>query len=279
MFAAAKSGHCCQCGGRRDALPYTMVLGVVLALLLLHTTAQAGTEGTVVDVMKHGAKGDGVSDDSAAVRSAIAAASAGAPATVLLPAGKTFLTKPFNLSSGLTLEVDGTLLGLTPANAPTNASAYIFGTPATRVAHQPPSCPPGCFPPASLGGYCHSGGEDSWPLLPPLPSYGSDRDIGAPARYQALILAAHAENIAIKGSGTVDGAGGWWWRQHAAKPALLHAGRPHLIETYNCTNVEIAGLTLKDSAFWTLHAYLSRNVWIHGLTVRSPLYAPNTDGN
>ena len=59
-------------------------------------------------------------------------------------------------------------------------------------------CPPSRYP--AVGGFCH--GDTGWPVLPPLPSYGTDRDIGAPARYQALIMAADADSIVIKGSGT-----------------------------------------------------------------------------
>ena len=259
----------------------SVVVPLLLVSMVAATAAGAGgaaATSTVVDVTDHGARGDGKTDDSAAIVAAVAAAAASrGRATVLFPRAKSFLTKPFNISSGLTLQVDGTIKGITPENAPTNESAYVFGTPAQRRKGLPPSCPPGSFPAAGAGGFCH--GKDSWPLLPPLPSYGRDRDIGAAARYQALILAAHATDVAIVGNGTVDGSGPWWWQQHAAKPSALHVGRPHLIETFNCTGVEIgAGLTIADSPFWTLHAYASVNVWIHHLTVRAPLYAPNTDG-
>jgi polygalacturonase len=46
----------------------------------------------------------------------------------------------------------------------------------------------------------------------------------------------------------------------------------------NCSQIEITGVTLKDSPFWTVHPVLSRNVHIHHTTIRAPLYAPNVDG-
>ena len=51
---------------------------------------------------------------------------------------------------------------------------------------------------------------------------------------------------------------------------------------YNSTNLELRDLTVKDSAFWTIHPVLSRNVHIHHLKILNPscrLYkCANTDG-
>ena len=45
----------------------------------------------------------------------------------------------------------------------------------------------------------------SFPVVPPLPSYGKARD-GQPARFQALVMATDAESVAIDGNGgTIDG--------------------------------------------------------------------------
>lgn len=59
---------------------------------------------------RYGAKGDGHTDDTAAVRAAFAAAATAGPSTVLFPGGKTFLTGAFNLSSHLVMQVAGTVL-------------------------------------------------------------------------------------------------------------------------------------------------------------------------
>lgn len=113
-----------------------------------------------------------------------------------------------------------------------------------------------------------------WPMLPPLPTYGRDRDGAKPHRYQALVSANRAADVVIRGRGVIDGQGPWWWDQRH----VLRAGRPHLIEFYNCTHVEVAGVVLRDSPFWTLHPVYSQFVWVHDLTIRAPAYAPNTDG-
>ena len=168
------------------------------------------------DVTRYGAVGDGVSDSTEAIAAAIAAASqAAAPgkhAVVKFTKG-TFLTRPFNLSSWLIVEIQGTIKGAT-------------GNAAVR----------------------------RWPRLPPLPSYGRDRDLtctyGHPAkrqRYQALVFAADAQHLIIRGRGAIDGQGAWWWERAGCKGsgcrkkrAAIRAGRPHLLELYNCSHVEVS---------------------------------------
>lgn len=195
------------------------------------------------DVTKFGAIGDGIVDDSHSIVLAIAAARAHSPSTVHFPEGKIFLTRPFNISSYITLRVDGTIRGITGNNSKVGKE-FIF--------------------------------DGGWAAIPPLPSYGSDRDIGAKSRYQALIMAEGARSVAITGTGTIDGQGPWWWEQH--KNHTLHVGRPHLVEFYNCTGVEVSGVTLRDSPFWTLHPVYCTDVHVHHVTIRARLYAPNADG-
>jgi polygalacturonase len=59
---------------------------------------------------------------------------------------------------------------------------------------------------------------------------------------------------------------------------LLQAGRPNLFQTNNCSGIEMNHVTMKDAAFWTVHPMLSRDIHIHYLTIRAKLYAPNVDG-
>ena len=66
------------------------------------------------DVTRYGAVGDGLSDSTEAIAAAIAAASKAAEpgkhAVLKFPKG-TFLTRPFNLSSWLIVEIHGTIKG------------------------------------------------------------------------------------------------------------------------------------------------------------------------
>jgi len=62
------------------------------------------------NVLDFGAVGDGTTDDTNAVRSALRAAEQAGPSTVLFPPQKTFLTGAFNLSSDLILSIQGVIL-------------------------------------------------------------------------------------------------------------------------------------------------------------------------
>ena len=57
------------------------------------------TGGTVYNIMDYGAKGDGVTDDAAAIQTAIDQCSKSGGGTVLVPAGRTFMCSPFHLAS------------------------------------------------------------------------------------------------------------------------------------------------------------------------------------
>eukprot|EP00966_Prymnesium_polylepis_P045153 1045857-Prymnesium_polylepis.1 len=149
----------------------------------------------VFDIADRGAVGDGVTDCTDAIAATVAAAARVARGArrrpvVRFAAGGIFLTRPFNVSSGLVLEVKGTILGAT-------GSAAL----------------------------------ERWPKLPPLPTYGRDRDGAKSERHQALVLVDGASDVLIRGGGAIDGQGAWWWdRRHR-----LRAGRPHLLELFNCS--------------------------------------------
>jgi len=61
------------------------------------------------NVLKYGAIGDGVTDDTAHIQAAIDACSAADGGTVLLPAGKTFVSNPLSVSSNTNFQIDGIL--------------------------------------------------------------------------------------------------------------------------------------------------------------------------
>lgn len=128
--------------------------------------------------------------------------------------------------------------------------------------------------------------------------------------YSPLIYAFGEKNIAITGTGTLDGQGSnehWWswsggerfgWRegmpnQRAARLALAqmaednipveervfgdgHYLRPNLIQTYNCENVLIEEVKLRNSPCWNIHPVQCRNVIVRGVDVFG--HGPNNDG-
>ncbi|HWA85018.1 MAG TPA: glycoside hydrolase family 88 protein [Opitutus sp.] len=116
--------------------------------------------------------------------------------------------------------------------------------------------------------------------------------------YSPFIYALDQENIAVTGSGTLDGQASddnWWaWKkQHADRDALNAMGergtpvakrifgaghflRPNFIQPYRCKNVLIEGVHIVRSPMWEIHPVLSTNVTVRGVSIST--HGPNNDG-
>ena len=133
--------------------------------------------------------------------------------------------------------------------------------------------------------------------------------------FSPLIYAVDAENITIKGEGTIDGQGKKWWTEFfrvmvdlkdngvrdinkyqpmwdkANDVKKLYAEtnedyvssmqrrffRPPFIQPIRCKNVKIQGIKIINSPFWTINPEFCKNLLIDGVTINNPL-SPNTDG-
>ena len=127
--------------------------------------------------------------------------------------------------------------------------------------------------------------------------------------YSPFIYAYEQDNIAITGTGTIDGNADeqhWWnWKdrtrggkgpsstpndrdtlfQMAERGVPVeqrvfgegHYLRPMFIQPYRCKNVLIEGVTLLNSPMWQVHPVLCRNVTVQHLQIHSN-GGPNTDG-
>ena len=103
-----------------------------MAFFLLAALLPIASAFLTVSVTQYGAVGDNVTDNTAAFRAALAAVKAAGGGEVIVPAG-IFKTGPFNLSSHMTLTVQGTAWGLE------NASAfYPVQTPPSYLSSFPP---------------------------------------------------------------------------------------------------------------------------------------------
>lgn len=116
--------------------------------------------------------------------------------------------------------------------------------------------------------------------------------------YSPLIYAYQQRNIAITGSGVLNGQGfpTWndWVPMEDADETLLetmcadgvpledrvfgagHYLRPAMFEPYDCRNILVQGVTFAGSPFWTMHPTFCNNVTIEDVTVLPG--AENDDG-
>jgi polygalacturonase len=125
--------------------------------------------------------------------------------------------------------------------------------------------------------------------------------------YSPFVYALDARDIAITGTGTLDGQADemhWWnWRgtgttdprapmangrrrlfDMGARGVPIaervfgdgHFMRPNFIQPYRCQNVLIDGVTIVNSPMWEINPVLCRNVIVRGVTIRS--HGPNNDG-
>ncbi len=130
--------------------------------------------------------------------------------------------------------------------------------------------------------------------------------------FSPLIYADHVEDVAIEGSGILDGQGERWWQFHRAlraeqkktgrwntdsrwqkefaarNPSLelpdddsrLKSGflRPPFVQILDSRRVSIRDVKLVSSPFWTINPVYCDNVTVRGVTIENPSDAPNTDG-
>ncbi|MET0792142.1 MAG: glycoside hydrolase family 28 protein [Polyangiaceae bacterium] len=202
----------------------------------------------VFDIRDFGARADAKTKNTVAIRRAIEAAGRAGGGSVVIPKGR-WLTGPIHLQSNINLYV-----------AP--GAELLFST-------------------------------DFADYLPPVFTRWEGTELFG---YSPLIYANGCENVAITGSGKLDGQGQAWfpWRKNRAAAQQLYelaaAGvpvasrvfaaegglRPSFIETVNCKNVLIEGVTITSGPFWTIHPVYSENVIIRRVHVETD--GPNTDG-
>ena len=106
-----------------------------------------------------------------------------------------------------------------------------------------------------------------------------------------LISGRKLTNVAIRGEGTIDGAGAPWWQRFRAERAAgvpqqgqprapgqpQESPRPKLILLTDCARILIQGVTLKNSPQFHLVPQRCHDVTIEDLNITAPADSPNTD--
>lgn len=100
----------------------------------------------------------------------------------------------------------------------------------------------------------------------------------------ALVNAKGADHLRISGEGTISGGGKpFWdafWSARAANKETtnLEVKRPRNIFIQDSKDVEISGISLRQSGFWNLHLFRCRDVVVEGVNIQAPARAPSSDG-
>ena len=97
-------------------------------------------------------------------------------------------------------------------------------------------------------------------------------------RNAVLIEAFHAEDIAITGTGTIDGQGITFMAEELPHIFIPKPWRPKVIIFEGCRRVKLQDFTIRDSPNWTVHLAGCDDVVVHGLTILNNVKIPNCDG-
>lgn len=104
--------------------------------------------------------------------------------------------------------------------------------------------------------------------------------------YPALVNADGLDGFTISGKGTLNGNGARYWRAFWLRREWnpdctnMDEQRPRIIYLSNCKNVQIEGIKIENSPFWTTHYYKCSFVKLLNLHItspREPMEAPSTD--
>lgn len=208
------------------------IISLLCCLLLFVTGCSTSHQGNTYDIMTYGAKGDGQTDDAAAIQRAINACSAAGGGTVIIPAGHTFLCGPLYLKSyvNLHLEPNSRLLA--------NPDESIYTESAFR----------------------ENRGEGMMWI--------SGKDL---------------KQISITGTGEIDGNGIAFMGKelddsYELKPVTDFDPRPHVLTLINVEKTVIRDITIRNSAYWTIHLIGCYDALIDGISLLNNLKIRNGDG-
>ena len=215
----------------------------------------AWAAGPVFNIVDYGARGDGSTSATAAIRAAIQAAHAAGGGTVYVPAGK-YVTGPIELVSNLVFEVGaGAVLRFDASRAELSyTKGRVEGT--------------DCITPAPL-----IGGHD----LENVTIRGRGTITTNNADWMNLMRQSDAVAARAVFTGILRALN---LKQPVAPEEFQKAApslRPSFIRTMDSKNILIEGLHIVGSSMWTVHILYSENVTIRDLIIETYPGA-NTDG-
>jgi polygalacturonase len=98
---------------------------------------------------------------------------------------------------------------------------------------------------------------------------------------QPLVSSLNAENITIRGGGTIDGNGHIWWEyvQGVKDSGVLGTDHPRPMGLVfdHSKHIRVEGITVQNSGFWQIVPYYADDLTFENIRVLAPK-SPNTDG-
>ena len=100
----------------------------------------------------------------------------------------------------------------------------------------------------------------------------------------ALLNASNVDHLRITGEGTIAGGGQpFWdefWKARMANRLVtnLAVKRPRNIYIQDSKDVQVSGISLRESGFWNIHLFRCTDVLVKNVDIRTPLRSPSTDG-
>jgi alpha-L-rhamnosidase len=100
----------------------------------------------------------------------------------------------------------------------------------------------------------------------------------------ALVNASNVDHLRIMGPGTIAGGGKPFWdefgiqRRANTNVTNVAVKRPRDVFIQDSKDVQISGISLRESGFWNLHLFRCTAVLVKGVDIRGPFKAPSTDG-
>ena len=104
--------------------------------------------------------------------------------------------------------------------------------------------------------------------------------------FAALVNADKVDGFTISGKGTINGNGLRYWKSFWLRRTVIPKCtnmdelRPRLVHISNSNDVQISGVTLMNSPFWTTHLYRCNHIKLLNLHIfapSAPVKAPSSD--